>query len=242
VRPLPAPAIDEVLALGNWSRTTTFGRAATCDWRVEWDAAAAAHIAIVPPAGAPARGTTPLLGEHNAWNTAAAVAAAADVGVAPATAVAALATFANVKRRLELRGEARGVRVYDDFAHHPTAIAATIAALRPQVGGGRLIAVTELRSNTMRMGVHREALAPALGGADSVFVMHPVDPGWDVAGALAPLPRARLFDDASALARAIANDARAGDVVLVMSNGDFDGVHGRILAALSAPAGGPGER
>ena len=176
---------------------------------------------------------TPLLGAHNAHNVAAALAAVADVGLPPSRALAALAEFANVKRRLELRGRVAEVAVYDDFAHHPTAIAATIAALRPRVAApGRIIAVSEMRSNTMRMGVHKEALAQAFAAADMTAVLVPADLPWDIADALAPLPAHQIFTDSATLVAAVANWASPGDALLVMSNGGFDNVHGRLLSAL----------
>jgi UDP-N-acetylmuramate: L-alanyl-gamma-D-glutamyl-meso-diaminopimelate ligase len=171
-------------------------------------------------------------------NAVAAIAAARCAGVAPETSIAALADFLSVKRRMEVKGEVRGVRVYDDFAHHPTAIATTIAGLRARVGGARILAVLEPRSNTMKLGTMKAALPGSLVGADHVFgygARHGKDAlGWDLAAALTPLgDKARAFDDLDALVAAIAAFARPGDHVLVMSNGGFGGVHQRILGALA---------
>ena len=232
VRPAPDATVDGLLAQGVWSRVSSFGHAAASDWRCHWHATPTPTIDIITPAGETFSATTPLLGAHNADNTLAAIAAVADVGVSPVRALAALATFANVKRRLELRGAPRGVRVFDDFAHHPTAIAVTIAALRPLVPNGRIIAVTEMRSNTMRMGVHRETLAAALAGADESAILIPTTLSWDIGAALAGLPGHRLFTSVEDLIEAVVGVARAGDAVLVMSNGAFDDVHRRLLAAL----------
>ena len=177
-----------------------------------------------------------LRGRHNVHNALAAVAAAAAAGVPAAEAARALEDFAGVRRRLELLGEAGGVAVYDDFAHHPTAIAATLAALRA-AGGGPVVAVLEPRSNTMRMGVHRAALAEALAAADAVVAYAPPDLGWDLAAALAPLgARARVAGSVEAVAEAALAAAVAGARVVVMSNGGFGGVHGRILEGLRARA------
>jgi UDP-N-acetylmuramate: L-alanyl-gamma-D-glutamyl-meso-diaminopimelate ligase len=175
-----------------------------------------------------------LLGRHNVSNALAAIAAARHAGVAPAQAVEALARFRNVKRRLELRGEVRGVRVYDDFAHHPTAITTTLAGLRARAANGRIIAVLEPRSNTMRMGVHKEELAESLKGADQSFLYQRDNLGWSLADTLSALgPRARVMSDLDTLVRTVAADAQPGDQIVVMSNGDFGGIHDRLLAALA---------
>ncbi|NBT06935.1 MAG: UDP-N-acetylmuramate:L-alanyl-gamma-D-glutamyl-meso-diaminopimelate ligase, partial [Betaproteobacteria bacterium] len=175
-----------------------------------------------------------ILGGHNRMNALAAIAAARHVGVAPELAVDALSRFRNVKRRLEVRGTVRGVTVIDDFAHHPTAISETLAALRERVGGGRILAVLEPRSNTMKQGIWKDDLARSLDDAQAVFC-YTRGLGWDAAGALASLGvRLTAGDDLAALVQAITAEARGGDTVLVMSNGGFDGIHGQLLAALSA--------
>ncbi len=173
-----------------------------------------------------------LLGEHNRMNALAAIAAARHVGVPAEVSIEALGQFHNVKRRMEVRGVVNGITVYDDFAHHPTAIATTVAGLRQKVGGARILAVLEPRSNTMKLGVMKDALPASLEAADQVFC-YGVNLGWDAAAALAPLQgRAATFDDLPALVAAVAGAARRGDHVLVMSNGGFGGVHGKLLAAL----------
>ena len=175
-----------------------------------------------------------ILGSHNRMNALAAIAAARHAGVAPETAVDALSRFRNVKRRLEVRGTVRGVTVIDDFAHHPTAIAETLAALRERVGRGRVLAVLEPRSNTMKQGVWKDELAASLDDAQAVFC-YTRGLGWDAAGALSPLgDRLTATDDLGSLVAAIVAEAREGDTVLVMSNGGFDGIHGRLLDALAA--------
>ena len=173
------------------------------------------------------------LGGHNVDNALAAVAAARHAGVPVGVAIEALASFKGVRRRMELSGEVAGVCVYDDFAHHPTAIATTIDGLRRRIGSSRLIAVLEPRSNTMKLGVHRETLAPSLAAADEVFVYAPPDLGWDAAAITGPLGgKAHLASDIDALVQSLAGTARAGDHVLVMSNGGFGGLHAKLLAAL----------
>ena len=174
-----------------------------------------------------------LLGGHNRMNALAAIAAARHAGVAPEAAVDALSRFRNVKRRLEDRGTVRGVTVIDDFAHHPTAISETMAALRERVGRGRILAVLEPRSNTMKQGVWKDELARSLSDAQAVFC-YTKGLGWDAAGALAPLgERLVAGDDLPVLVKAIAAAARMGDTVLVMSNGGFEGIHGKLLDALA---------
>jgi UDP-N-acetylmuramate: L-alanyl-gamma-D-glutamyl-meso-diaminopimelate ligase len=174
-------------------------------------------------------------GEHNRANGLAAIAAARHAGVPPQDAAEALGRFGGVKRRMETRGVVRGVTVYDDFAHHPTAIRTTLAGLRRGAGNGRVLAVLEPRSNTMKLGVMREALAGSLAAADRVFCFTD-GLGWDAQGALAPLgARATCHADLGALVEAIAREARSGDHVLVMSNGGFGGIHQKLLDRLAAP-------
>ena len=176
-----------------------------------------------------------LLGEHNQMNALAAIGAAEHVGVAPEQACAALANFSSVKRRLELRGEAGGVKVYDDFAHHPTAMRSTVVGLRRKVGdGARVLAVFEPRSNTMKLGTMTALLPWALEEADLSFCLQG-NYGWSTREALAPMgARAVVTESVESLVAAVAAAARPGDHVLCMSNGGFGGVHDKLLAALAA--------
>ena len=180
-----------------------------------------------------------LLGEHNQLNALATLAAAEHVGVAPDRAAAALNRFANVRRRLELRGEAGGVKVYDDFAHHPTAIRTTVDGLRRKMGPAeRLLAVFEPRSNTMKLGTMKAQLPWALAGADLSFC-HSGGLDWDARQALAPLgQQAHVCASIDATVQAVVRAARPGDHVLCMSNGGFGGIHAQLLTALSARAEG----
>ena len=171
-------------------------------------------------------------GEHNRLNALAAIAAARHIGVAPVQAIEALSRFKSVKRRMEVRGEVNGVTVYDDFAHHPTAITTTIAGLRHKVGRKRILAVLEPRSNTMKLGTMKAALAPSLADADQVFC-YAANLGWDPQDAMAPLgAKAQIFDDLAQLVAAVLGVAQPGDQILVMSNGGFGGVHGLLLDGL----------
>ena len=173
-----------------------------------------------------------LLGEHNRMNALASIAAARHAGVAVEVSIAALTAFKNVKRRMEVRGESRGVVVYDDFAHHPTAIETTIAGLRAKVGAARILAVLEPRSNTMKLGVMKNALPASLAQADLVFC-YQANLGWDAGAALASIAsKTQVHDDLTQLILAIKQVATAGDHVLVMSNGGFGGIHQKLLDAL----------
>jgi UDP-N-acetylmuramate: L-alanyl-gamma-D-glutamyl-meso-diaminopimelate ligase len=224
--------LERVLARGCWSRLERFD--ADGGWTsvvhddgafdVLWQGAPQGRIAWA------------LTGDHNRANALAAIAAARDAGVAPAAAIDALNAFRGVKRRMELRGVAGGIAVYDDFAHHPTAIRTTLAGLRRKVGRARILAVLEPRSATMKLGVMKDALAASLADADLVFCASG-NLGWDPRDALAPLgARARAIGEPDALVAAIAHEARAGDHVVVMSNGGFGGIHARLLAALERQA------
>ena len=175
-----------------------------------------------------------LPGAHNRANALAAIAAARHAGVPPEQALQALRRFAGVKRRLEIRGAARGVTVYDDFAHHPTAIAATIEGLRGQVKEKRILAVLEPRSNTMKLGSMKALLPASLEGADLVFC-YACNLGWDATEVLAPIRgKSRIFEDMNALVAAITAETRPEDQILVMSNGSFGGIHELLLQALAS--------
>ena len=173
-----------------------------------------------------------LMGEHNRMNALAALAAGRHVGVPVEQGIEALGKFQNVKRRMEVRGVVNGVTVYDDFAHHPTAIATTVAGLRARAGKARILAVLEPRSNTMKLGVMKNALPDSLQDADKVFC-YGANLGWDAAEALAPIKaKSAVYSDLGQLVEAIAQEAKAGDQVLIMSNGGFGGIHNKLLERL----------
>ncbi len=173
-----------------------------------------------------------LIGAHNVLNALAAIAAARHAGVASAQACAALATFESVRRRMEVRGQINGITVYDDFAHHPTAIATTLGGLRHKVGAARILAVIEPRSNTMKLGVMNQALPASLREADRVFC-YSANLAWDATTLFAAMDNAQVFENMEALVAAIAAQARSGDHMLIMSNGGFGGIHEKLLAALA---------
>jgi UDP-N-acetylmuramate: L-alanyl-gamma-D-glutamyl-meso-diaminopimelate ligase len=221
-------ALERVLSHGRWTPVEYFGVAS--GWQAEASDANAFRVSL---AGKP-QGTVrwELFGEHNCANALAAIAAAQHAGVAAGAACDALGHFKNVKRRMELRGTAGGVLVYDDFAHHPTAIAATVAGLRHKVGKARILAVLEPRSNTMKLGVMKEALPGSLAQADLVYC-YSANLGWNPASVLASLgARAVCHEDLDLLVAAITAEAERGDRVLVMSNGGFGGIHQKLLDQL----------
>ena len=227
-----AVPLTRVIERGCWSELEWFDDVA--GWSLGGDEGARTCVHEGKTLGALA---VSLPGEHNRLNALAAVAAARHAGVPPERALEALSLFGGVKRRMEVRGVVEGVTVYDDFAHHPTAFALTIEGLRRSVGHGRILAVLEPRSNTMKLGVMRDRLAPSLAGADRVYC-HASGLGWDAHHALAPLgARAEVFSTVEPLVAAVSAAAQPGDHVLVMSNGGFGGIHDRLLAALAARLG-----
>ncbi|TAK88214.1 MAG: UDP-N-acetylmuramate:L-alanyl-gamma-D-glutamyl-meso-diaminopimelate ligase [Betaproteobacteria bacterium] len=223
-------ALKRVLTQGVWSPVEHFGTPGA------WEAGAPDSQGGFEIAwqGKPiGRVRWQLLGAHNRQNALAAVAAARNAGVDPAAAIEALGSFSGVRRRMQVRGRARGVTVYDDFAHHPTAIRTTVDGLRQRVGRERILAVLEPRSNTMKRGVMKDELPPSLAQADRVYV-YSAGLGWDARAVFAPLgSRARCEESLDALVAGIAAEAKAGDHVLVMSNGGFGGVHEKLLSRLA---------
>jgi UDP-N-acetylmuramate: L-alanyl-gamma-D-glutamyl-meso-diaminopimelate ligase len=226
--------LEAVIAAGCWTPRQTFSLRGAADWTAALSPGSAAGEFTVSKGGAAvAHVKWPLLGEHNVMNALAALAAAEHAGVSPERAARALAAFKGVKRRMEVRGVVGGITVYDDFAHHPTAIETTLGGLRARLPDARIVAVLEPRSNTMKLGVHRDELAPSLEAADMAWFLNAPGLGWDLAAALAPLGRrARVEASVEALVDGIAADAKAGDQILVMSNGGFGGLHGKLLEAL----------
>jgi UDP-N-acetylmuramate: L-alanyl-gamma-D-glutamyl-meso-diaminopimelate ligase len=224
-------SLTRVLHQGCWSEVRSFG-AAVSDFRAEGEPA---RFDVLEQGHRVAAVHWEVGGVHNQLNALAAIAAAQHVGVTPAAAAAALREFRNVKRRMEVRGVAGGVTVYDDFAHHPTAIRTTIDGLRRQVGSARILAVFEPRSNTMKLGTMKAQLPWSLEQADLAFC-HAGGLGWDPADALRPMgDKARVAQDVPELVEQVAAAARAGDHVLCMSNGGFGGIHAKLLERLDAP-------
>ncbi len=227
-------ALQRVLAMGCWSDVQRFGGRKEAPGMLR--ARGEPHAFDVLRGGLKiARVEWPLLGEHNQLNALAAIGAAEHVGIAPETSARALADFRNVRRRLELRGVVGGVSVYDDFAHHPTAMRTTIDGLRRKVGAARILAVFEPRSNTMKLGAVKAQLPWALEEADLAFC-HSGNLSWNAAQALAPMgERAVVASSIDELVARVVAVARAGDHILCMSNGGFGGIHQKLLDALAPP-------
>jgi len=179
-----------------------------------------------------------LLGKHNVSNALAAIAAARHAGVPVEHAINALSEFKGIKRRMELRGKVNEISVYDDFAHHPTAIETTLKGLRANVADSKIIAVLEPRSNTMRLGIHKETLANSLNEADEVFLFQPKGLDWEMSHVLDALPnKSVLYDDIDDLVDILSEQAKSGDHILIMSNGGFGGIHEKLLTALKNKVG-----
>jgi len=230
--------LAEVLAMGCWTPVETFG-IGQGDWQARLLAADGSHFEV-------SRGGTrigevrwPLLGTHNVMNALAALAAATAAGAEPAALLPAFASFESVKRRMETIDEIAGVHVYDDFAHHPTAIATTLAGLRAKVGEARILVALEPRSNSMRLGAHADALAPSLAAADVVALLQRPELPWDAQRVIAALGgRGHAVPDVDALVALLRSEARTGDHVVFMSNGGFENAPRRFATALriSPPA------
>jgi UDP-N-acetylmuramate: L-alanyl-gamma-D-glutamyl-meso-diaminopimelate ligase len=223
-------SLARVLHMGCWSEVRSFGAAIS-----DFSAQGEPHDFEVLQSGrSVGRLAWDLTGTHNQLNALAAIAAAEHVGVAPQAAVKALREFRNVKRRMEVRGTADGVTVYDDFAHHPTAIRTTLDGLRRKVGAKRILAVFEPRSNTMKLGAMKSQLPWSLEAADLSFC-HTGGLDWDAAEVLAPLgAKAQTAASIEELVRQVTGAARQGDHIVCMSNGSFGGIHAKLLAALAA--------
>ena len=238
-------ALERVVTRGAWAPVERFGQDATNEWSLVFQEGdgfivrkSGKEIATVQ--WAPDSG---VMGTHNQLNALAAIASANHIGISPADSARALAEFKNVKRRLQTIGVENDITVYDDFAHHPTAIATTLDGLRRRVGKARILAVLEPRSNTMKLGVMKAQLPDSLQQADKVFAYGANSGkeslGWDLTAVLSPLNAKELrkveaFDDLGTLVSAVAKEAKPGDHILVMSNGGFGGVHQKILKAISA--------
>jgi UDP-N-acetylmuramate: L-alanyl-gamma-D-glutamyl-meso-diaminopimelate ligase len=239
------PALERVVTRGAWAPVERFGQDLNNEWSLisqEGDGfivhKSGKEVATVKWAS-----DSGVMGRHNQLNALAAIASANHIGISPVDSARALAEFKNVKRRLETIGVANDITVYDDFAHHPTAITTTVDGLRRRVGKARILAVLEPRSNTMKLGVMKAQLPDSLQQADKVFAFGANSGkeslGWDLAEVLSPLNvkeagKADTFDDLAALVSAVAKEAKSGDHILVMSNGGFGGVHQKILKAISA--------
>ena len=230
VHPAGDEALQEVIQMGCW--TPREGINDNSGWSAKQAASDGSRFSVYWQGLPQGEVHWELLGRHNVHNALAAVAAARHAGVPPAVSCEALCRFENVKRRMELRAEVGGIRVYDDFAHHPTAIATTLAGLRERVGKARIFAVLEPRSNTMRMGVHRETLLPSLQQADRVLLHLPTDLAWQLN--TDGDERIGVYEDIDAIIASFLPQLRSGDQIIIMSNGGFGGIHQKLIDALEA--------
>ncbi len=229
--------LDNVLERGCWTPIEEFSskedNAFSSTWSVKYIQADGSEFKVLFEGEEQGIVKWDLLGQHNISNALAAIAAARHVGVPIQHAIDSLAEFKGIKRRMQLRGEVDNIRVYDDFAHHPTAIKTTLAGLRANVGDKKIIAILEPRSNTMRMGIHQNALTQSLMIADQVLLYQPADVDWDMQGVLSELgEKASLYHNIDQLVAEVVKTATSGDQLLVMSNGGFGGIHDKLLQGL----------
>lgn len=227
-------AIDEVLNRGCWTPVSRLDTGSPDDWWVQARDNHFGEFEIGSPAGDSGSVMWGLIGRHNAKNALAAVAAAHDIGVSVKNACEALCRFEGVKRRLELLGKPNEIAVYDDFAHHPTAVKTTLEGLRNAAGENRVVAVIEIRSNTMKRGTHKEELVPATKHADLVFWFEPGGLDWSMTEAASELNGHFVFRDTNQLHDALVQQLHSGDHVVIMSNGSFSGIHRQLLQSLSS--------
>ena len=226
--------LPDVLQRGCWTPVENFAHASQHDWSATALADDYHRFEVYLHNKRQGVVDWPLIGEHNMLNALAAIAAARHAGVPTALAIESLGRFAGIKRRMEVRGEVNGMTVYDDFAHHPTAIATTLMGLRKAVGSAPILAILEPRSNTMRMGVHTAQLATALQTADQIMLYKPDGIDWDMTAIVESLNgKAQQFNNTAAIIDAVVQQAAAGSHILVMSNGGFENIHQRLLDALS---------
>ncbi len=229
--------VQDVLDKGCWTPVEAFSSdqnpSDTLGWTAKYIKADGSEFEVLLDGEIQGKVIWPLLGKHNVSNALAAIAASRHAGVPVKHAIDGLAEFKGIKRRMELRGEVNNIRVYDDFAHHPTAIETTLNGLRANVGDSKIIAILEPRSNTMRLGIHKESLASSLEVADQVVLFKPEGLDWDMNDVLSALgDKASLYNNIDTLVSDIIKTARSGDQLLVMSNGGFGGVHEKLLTAL----------
>ncbi len=228
--PNSTPAIEDMLKKGCWSSRQSLGK----EWHAELLKKDGSEFNVLHNGVIAGTVTWALVGQHNVDNALMAIAAAHHAGVTLPDAVEALSFFKNVKRRMEVKGEVNNITLYDDFAHHPTAIATTLDGLRKKVGNARILAVLEPRSNTMKMGVHKDTLANSWQKADEVYLYEPEGMDWSLVDSVAHSNApTHCFKDVEKIVQRVCNVAQPGDHILVMSNGGFEGIHSRILDALN---------
>lgn len=237
IKPAHDSHIDDVINRGCWTPIQTISATSSADWHAQLHQSDGSTFQVFHKGQLQGEIKWPLLGLHNIHNALAAIAAAQHIGVAPQLACAALSAFKNVKRRLEIKAQFNGITIYDDFAHHPTAIATTLHGLRQHVGNNaRIIVVIELASNTMRSGVHKETLPDAFAEADQVLVARPkIDQDWGVTEvAKAIKAPTQIYDNVDNIILALTASAQSGDHIVIMSNAGFDNIHNKLLTTFAA--------
>ena len=226
--------LSKVIEKGCWTEITSFA-GKTADWQAKLIHADGSAFEVLNKGLAVGKANWNLIGQHNVDNAMAAIAAAHHIGISPEIALKALSSFKNVKRRLEIRGQVKDIVVYDDFAHHPTAIATTLAGLRAKIGKARMVAILEFGSATMRMGVHQDTIQNALSQADVIICKRPQEAAWDLQKVLSRFKQPTfLYDDVNDLVKHSTPQLKSGDHVVIMSNGGFEGIHEKLLTALQA--------
>lgn len=238
IAPQEDPHLRQVLKMGCWTPLEYFSKQETLlpkTWQVRLLKADGSQFEVYWDQQPVGQVDWSLTGWHNVQNALAALAAARHTGVIPAQAVAALNEFKNVKRRMELRGQPRGIFIYDDFAHHPTAISTTLEGLRAQVGAEKITVIMEPRSNTMRMGVYNDTLGPSFDKADAVYFYKPKEVQWDLEQVAAQVKSpCKVFDQIDAIVTHVCQNAKTGNHIIIMSNGGFGGIHDKLINALTA--------
>lgn len=233
IAPQQDDSLQEVLSMGCWTEVESLGDSDEATWSVRNVNSDGSQFDVYIKNKLEGTVKWPLIGMHNVHNAIMAIAAARHAGVPVPHAIDALSEFQNVKRRMEVVGQAHGITIYDDFAHHPTAIESTLHGLRNKINSGRIIAVLEPRSNTMRMGVHKDSLAASLAEADEVILYQPQDMGWDLAYVNERIqPPSQVLQTVETIIDYVKGAAKNGDHVLIMSNGAFGGLHKKLLDAI----------
>ena len=231
IKPMADPAVEEVIARGCWTPTESFGDWG--DWNAKLSKPDGSQFMLNHKANTQCEIDWSMLGTHNVNNALAAVAAAHHAGIPITNACESLAKFKGIKRRMEVRAQINGITVYDDFAHHPTAIQLTLQGLRNKVGTGRIIAILEPRSNTMRMGVHANTLAESLTLADQIYLFEPSNMGWSLTNVTKQIGKtATLHRATEDIIQRVSEQAVSGDHIVIMSNGGFEGLHQRLIDRL----------
>ncbi|MDO9141420.1 MAG: cyanophycin synthetase, partial [Methylobacter sp.] len=225
--------INDVLTMGCWTPVAKTSINSDAQWNAQLINSDGSRFSVAFENEEQGCVEWPLTGEHNVYNALSAIVAARHIGISPKDAIAALGQFKNVKRRMEVIAKINGVTIYDDFAHHPTAIHTTLDGLRKQVGSERIIAIVEPRSNTMRLGVHSQTLAQSLADADVAIIYQPEALGWDLSELKKYAANIEICSSLDDIIAKLKFEARYGGHFVLMSNGSFGGIYQRLQDALN---------